>query len=59
MNVLNRAKEEIKELVALAKCIERFDCEIICPAGVTPTDAALERRKKCEERYVTLLNRYV
>ncbi len=56
-NIFDIAKQEIKELVYLAKYIEKFDA-LLMSTSISPTKDALEKRKRYEKRYVTLLAKY-
>lgn len=58
MNIFDKAKSEIKEMVGLARFIDRFDLQMMAPGTLKPTKTALKRRKNCEKRYVVLLKRY-
>lgn len=58
MNIFDKAKSEIKEMLGLARFIDRFDFQMMAPGGPKPTETALKRRRNCEKRYVTLLKRY-
>ena len=57
-NVFDKAKQEIKELVELAKYITRFDSEIMKAGRINPTKTAMSKRNKSERRYVYLLKKY-
>ena len=57
MNIFDKVKQEIKEMVEKAKYIERFDCEVML-MKVKPTKAAMDKRNRMEKRYARLLKKY-
>lgn len=58
MNIFDKAKEEIKELVDLTRFIESFDCTIMIPGRIKPTEIAMEKRRRYERRKIVLLKKY-
>jgi hypothetical protein len=57
MNIFDTAKQEIKEMIKLAKDIEKFD-SLLMSTSIKPTEIAFERRRRNKRRYVTLLAKY-
>lgn len=57
MNVFDKAKKEIKEMIDLITFIQSFDHALL-HEGFQPTKTSIGKRNKAEKRYVYLLKKY-